>query len=122
MSKHAPPNMTPIMSGWRNGIEWCIVRAPLYGAVNGYVKIPEDHPWYGKSYDEIDADVHGGLTYGSQDGWIGFDTLHSGDYWPDMPDEPHFQYANRFWTEIDVKLETKRLALQVAAYYESRDA
>ena len=29
---------------------------------NGYILIPQTHPWYGKGYDDINADVHGGLT------------------------------------------------------------
>lgn len=50
----------------------------------GYVRIPENHPWYGVFYDDIPADVHGGLTYGDTiddfDGyWLGFDFMHYGD-------------------------------------------
>ena len=37
-------------------------RAPLYGAISGYVKIPEGHHWHGLDYDAFDVDVHGGLT------------------------------------------------------------
>lgn len=29
----------------------------------GYLAVPEGHPWYGKHYGDIGADVHGGLTY-----------------------------------------------------------
>lgn len=29
----------------------------------GYVAIPKDHQLYNKSYDDIDLDCHGGLTY-----------------------------------------------------------
>lgn len=29
----------------------------------GYVRVPAKHPWHGMNYDEIDADVHGGLTF-----------------------------------------------------------
>lgn len=55
---------------------------------NGYIAVPPEHPWFGKDYDSIDADVHGGLTYGKDhapnqkpDGywWIGFDTGHYQD-------------------------------------------
>ncbi len=58
----------------------------------GYIGIPKGHPWYGKEYADIEADVHGRLTYASfdnpsakpkstQDGlwWIGFDCAHGGD-------------------------------------------
>lgn len=66
----------------------------------GYVGVDKDHPWYGQDYESIDADVHGGLTFGSkfsnvafevisgeykEDLWfVGFDTAHFGDgsNWP----------------------------------------
>lgn len=70
------------------------------GYANGYVMIPKEHPYYGKSYYEIDGiDVHGGLTFSDfildnwnaeewldekpehpEDYWVlGFDTIHAGD-------------------------------------------
>ncbi len=62
---------------------------------NGYVRIPEGHPYYEKTYDDIPVDVHGGLTFSDHifengkhfsDGyWVGFDTAHYGDdlqSWP----------------------------------------
>lgn len=54
----------------------------------GYVGVPPEHPWYGKNYDDINASVHGGLTWSDDhvgkdpaDGywWVGFDTAHYGD-------------------------------------------
>ena len=67
-----------------------------HGYANGYVGVPPGHPWFGKSYDEIDdkVTIHGGLTYGRDhlpltdkgqqpviDGlfWFGFDTCHCDD-------------------------------------------
>ena len=44
----------------------------------GYVTVPEDHPHYGKGYDDIDADVHGGLTFANK-GTFGFDCAHLDD-------------------------------------------
>lgn len=62
---------------------------------NGYVRIPEGHPYYEKTYDDIPVSVHGGLTFSDHifednkyfsDGyWVGFDTAHYGDdlqRWP----------------------------------------
>lgn len=62
---------------------------------NGYVRIPEGHPYYEKNYDDIPVSVHGGLTFSNhvfEDGeyfsdgyWVGFDTAHYGDTkerWP----------------------------------------
>lgn len=54
----------------------------MFGWGNGYICLPEWHPWFNVEYDEIDVDIHGGLTFSSydedEDLWvIGFDTGHS---------------------------------------------
>lgn len=56
------------------------------GHLCGYVKIPKEHPFYGKDYDDINIDTHGGLTFGeiNEEHWIGYDCGHSGDYIPTM--------------------------------------
>lgn len=61
------------------------------GHLCGYVKIPKDHPWHGKGYDDIETNVHGGLTFcgdhlfdGSDDYWVGFDCAHSDDICPSI--------------------------------------
>lgn len=68
-------------------IPWHIPQV-IAGWGNGYIGLPPEHPWYGKPYDDIPADVHGGLTYSRNykpkeepDGywWIGFDTGHLDD-------------------------------------------
>lgn len=55
---------------------------------NGYIGVPPEHPWFGIDYNDIQCDVHGGLTYSADhkpkekpDGywWIGFDTGHYSD-------------------------------------------
>ena len=79
-----------------------LVRRGIGGAWCGYVGVPPAHPWFGKDYDEIGADVHGGLTYAREcdehpeDGvchltededtiwWLGFDCGHCGDVLPAM--------------------------------------
>lgn len=59
----------------------------------GYVIIPRSHPFFGKSYNDIEyLNVHGGITlsessesfrlkeFGKIEGWIlGFDTAHLND-------------------------------------------
>lgn len=65
-----------------------------HGYANGYVGVPEGHPWFGRHYDAVDVSIHGGLTYGrnhlpviEKDGgpvidglyWFGFDTCHYDD-------------------------------------------
>ena len=61
---------------------------------NGYVVIPKGHKLHGKDYDNIDVDVHGGLTFAANSDeldWeelieedkggyvVGFDCAHAGD-------------------------------------------
>lgn len=82
---------------------------------NGYVIIPEGHPFYGKDYDDIDVNVHGGLTFsefGYKLDWeeikpedkrswvVGFDTAHWGD-----------NHSN--WTRDRVVDETIELQRQI---------
>lgn len=80
-----------------------------HGWGNGYVRICEGHKLYGKTYDDIDISVHGGLTFGEHikdnntfsDGyWIGFDTAH------------HSDNLQR-WPKESVLSETKDLFAQV---------
>ena len=52
-----------------------------FGHLCGYITVGADHPWHALTYDEVDADVHGGLTY-SEGGKHGFDCAHAGDLVP----------------------------------------
>ena len=76
-----------------------------HGIRCGYVRLPAGHPWHGLSYDDIDADCHGCLTFAAHDRpciqedsqqaddgyWIGFDCGHAWDArdWS-LPTEPGF--------------------------------
>lgn len=110
-------------SGVEAGIEYATLHAPLFGAVNGYIRLPKDHPW--RALEDIqssgmpDVDVSGGITYGvDSGGWIGFDTLHAGDYWPGSmfgPDE-----GDKHWTPEMVADEARSLARQAAAALEGQ--
>jgi hypothetical protein len=72
-----------IVDGFR-----CIITGSYMGHRCGYIAIPKDHELYETDYDEIELDVHGGLTYAdySNNGypvkteeqvwWIGFDCGH----------------------------------------------
>ncbi|SRR5213593_3458359 len=111
----------------------CILHRGGMGAWCGYVGVPSRHPWYGKDYDDIDAKVHGGLTYAAkcsghichipQEGesedtyWLGFDCGHWDDVIPGLRlgslgmvpvNETFGTYKNVIW----VTAETKRLAEQ----------
>lgn len=57
------------------------------GQLNGYVRIPREHKFYQKGYDDIPIECHGGLTFAGDlendgDWYIGFDTAHAFDYMP----------------------------------------
>ncbi len=55
------------------------------GHLCGYVQIPKNHFCFGKHYDLIEIDVHGGLTFSEfveDKYWIGFDCGHLGDLIP----------------------------------------
>ena len=88
------------------GLPCLIVRVPFHGGLCGYVGVFEGNPNFGRDYNDVDADVHGGLTfsdfstYGAnldesrhichaldrgEPGrvwWLGFDCAHYGDFTP----------------------------------------
>lgn len=41
----------------------CLAVRNHHGSWCGYVGVPPGHPWHGQHYDELGADVHGGLTF-----------------------------------------------------------
>lgn len=113
----------------------CLVKRNCLGALCGYVGVPEGHPWHGKGYDDVDPEVHGGLTYAGacQDGpdgstichvpgpgepehlwWLGFDCNHGFDVAPAVaargPHMPHETYRDLAY----VKAECAALAAQAA--------
>lgn len=79
----------------KTGLDCMIIRNQM-GALCGYVGVPEGHPAHGKGYNDVDIDVHGGLTYaaechghichktegGDHVWWFGFDCAHSRDLVP----------------------------------------
>lgn len=77
-------------------ITWLPVMQTGWG--NGYVAVPEEHPYFGKDYDDLEIEIHGGLTFaGSYRDWMpeqvkgmwifGFDTCHCDDNLSRWPDE-----------------------------------
>lgn len=75
-------------------ITW--LRGCVTGWGNGYVLIPKGHKLHGKHYDDINVNIHGGLTFSDEvdenfaeklglnvsdvGSWaVGFDTAHYGD-------------------------------------------
>jgi hypothetical protein len=78
-----------LAKGVHEGLEW-EVTSNLMGYRCGYVRVPPGHPWHGRDYDDVDASVHGGLTFAQPDlhcgkggaddaWWLGFDCAHCGD-------------------------------------------
>jgi hypothetical protein len=57
------------------------VLATSMGHRCGYVTVPEGHSCAGKDYNDVDVEVHGGLTYG-EGLQFGFDCAH----WDDAKD------------------------------------
>ena len=85
------------------------------GESNGYLVIDDKkHPWFGKEFDEIDIEVHGGLTYSGEvteysisrceeltdedlGSWIvGFDTCHLYDSYSRWPDSEVRRHAETY--------------------------
>jgi hypothetical protein len=121
----------------------CLIhRSPTSGSLCGYVGVPESHPYFGKNYDDVDVQVHGGLTFAdscSESGdpsfgichlvepgendrvwWLGFDTAHYSDYSPAieslMSGSEIRPAACRFYRDLAyVEAEVKSLAQQLKA-------
>ncbi len=82
-------NNNKIIKTWqtRAGLKAKIIKILLLPFFNvyycGYCAIEKNHNKYNVDYDEINIDVHGGITYGEieKDGlfWIGFDCAHFDD-------------------------------------------
>jgi len=117
-------------------------RNPRSGNWCGYVGVAPGHAWHGKYYDDLNVDVHGGLTFADacQDGppeqtichvpepgqpahlwWLGFDCHHAYDLAPGTRafwrsrGETMFESDDESYRPLTyVKRECKSLAKQVA--------
>lgn len=93
----------------------CFAKRGPVKAWCGYVKIPNSHPAFGKDYESLDINVHGGLSfsdvtlpqYPSEKVWyIGFDCSHAGDLCPAMIEyfSPHYDvYRTLEFVESELK-------------------
>jgi hypothetical protein len=116
---------------WRTeaGLAGLVVRNSL-GALCGYVGLPPGHPQYGVGCANIDADVHGGLTYSDfcsggichvpdpgepeRVWWVGFDAAHGGDYVPGFGLRGLWPMHLFEYRDITyVRLEVEKLAAQL---------
>lgn len=61
---------------------------PFGGHWCGYVIIPEEHPYFEKTIEYFDLDIHGGITFANfmddKEFMIGFDCAHFNDIVPSM--------------------------------------
>lgn len=90
-----------------------------------YIKIPEDSKYYGKDMEEIDLNVHGGVTYANNclyisenqkiDGWfIGWDYAHYGDYagYEELLPQK-IRVGGKKWTTKEIFKEVKEACYQI---------
>lgn len=79
----------------------------------GYVILNKDNKYFGKDYDEIPVQVHGGLTYSNEEdgNWVvGFDCAHWGDK------SPYIEYSSGIYRDKNfVKHECESLAEQLSS-------
>jgi hypothetical protein len=89
-----------------------------HGWGNGYVLIPKGHPMHGKHYDDIDVDVHGGLTFSEKaedcKGWQSIEPEDM-DCWVVGFDTAHWNDSVFNWPKEKVLHETQDLARQLEA-------
>ena len=93
-----------LATGEHAGFQWTVTNNGM-GYRCGYVRVPQGHPWHGQHYGDIEADVHGGLTFAEPDVpygkggddnayWVGFDAAHSGDLPdPSLPGATQSKYG-----------------------------
>lgn len=114
------------------GLPGLIVRN-RFGALCGYVAVESSHPFYGKDYDSLDVDIHGGLTYADkcmEDGpichvpeldepddvwWFGFDCAHTGDQIPGIGGYSEFPEWETYKNVDYVRAEVESLAQQLVS-------
>jgi hypothetical protein len=95
----------------------CIAQRNYCGAWCGYVGVRYGHHWFKKPYGNVDADVHGGLTYSDtrEDEavwWLGFDCSHAFDYVPGYPFRDLDAAIDSYCTLAYVQEQCAKLALQ----------
>jgi hypothetical protein len=114
------------------GLKCAVVLGREDGHRCGYVRVPPGHKFHGKDYDDVNVEVHGGLTFAKiepcahEDGtgwWFGFDCAHSGDACYKPGSAPALRYAGNcayehYWEMGEVAAETENLAKQLATHAE----
>lgn len=89
-----------------------------------YIRVPKDNKLYGKEIEQIDINVHGGITYSEEglyikdgqviEGWfIGWDYGHYGDY---LGFEETYRTGRKKWTTEEIKREVCNACYQLYRY------
>lgn len=124
---------------WRSGGFVCLMHRNRMGAWCGYVGVGPGHPWHGKDDGDINAEVHGGITYADacaghichvpEPGepehlwWLGFDCAHGGDLIPGMHKVVgRICFYEAYRDESYVRAEVESLVTQAAEAAESARA
>jgi hypothetical protein len=87
-----------------------------------YIEIPKGHNLYGQDYDDIDINVHGGLTYArhqlmgidGENWYIGWDYAHAGDYYGG---NIITRSTDKKWTTEEIEDECKEAINQIIDKY-----
>lgn len=99
----------------------------------GYVEIPKGHELFEKDYEDIDVQVHGGLTYANhyvapegetENWWIGFDCAHymdGRDYetaYKLYKDHPEVLSSLKYMEKVDKMFDTNVGEVRTMEYVE----
>lgn len=111
-----------LYEGVYKGFHYAIVSLSTHPCA--YIELTKEHKYYGKDYDDIPIECHGGLTYSSNKGiifpknnenhregfWIGWDYAHCDDYmiWYGG------HYGTKKWTTEEIFEEVKNVIYQLA--------
>ncbi|MCI8618152.1 MAG: hypothetical protein HFJ60_08000 [Clostridia bacterium] len=97
-----------------------------------YIRVPKDNKFYGKEIEQIEINVHGGITYSEEglyikngqviDGWfIGWDYGHYGDYLGFEEKYPQpCRTGGKKWTTAEIKREVCNACYQVHKYQKDK--
>jgi len=93
-----------------------------FGWGNGYVLIPKGNKLHGVSYQDIEIDVHGGLTFSTlvdeemADDWNGLLDKEDIGKWCVGFDTVHYSDSLSKWSKGEVLKETERLKELLLSY------
>ena len=103
----------------------CSIHRNGVKALCGYITLTKDSSLYGVGYDNLNIQVHGGLTYDGYDkdeNWvIGFDCAHHGDLTPYFLLNGEYYFGQRgIYRDMEyVKSECESMAEQASVFSKS---